>query len=68
MIFNIPAINYEDIPKEYCDLLELPINGGNVVSVDLESDFGKWLQSKGTLFDRPSYLIVKTWVWLAIFR
>jgi hypothetical protein len=62
----IPSINIEDVPKEFQDKVweQLPTNGGNVLSIEADSDFGKFLQQHGFEFNRHD----KSWGWLVVFR
>lgn len=60
---QVPGFNIEDIPEEISDSLwkELPINGGNCISIDADSPFGKWLKTQGVIF-------TKNWEWIVIWR
>lgn len=60
----ISAISFEDLPKEFRNEYELPLNGGNVVWVEKGSDFGNWVQQHGFQFTKGE----GTWGWLVIFR
>lgn len=71
----IQSICKQDIPKKYIDddfLDQLPVNGGNVLSVDRDSDFGKFLERNGYQFNMPrdsdGRKFKKTWGWLVVFR
>jgi hypothetical protein len=63
---TIPYICIEDIPHEIRETLydNLPINGGNCISVEADSLFGKWLASKGFEFRRTNGM----WDWIVVFR
>lgn len=67
MLFNIQSINLEDIPDKFRtnNLLDsLAINGGNIVYVDKNTAFGKFLLKNGFIFTRGN----NTWDHLVIFR
>lgn len=60
----VPSINIEEVPDEFSDEIwaKLDINGGNVIYVDGDSDFGKWLKTQG--YELRS----GNWGWLVVFR
>jgi hypothetical protein len=64
-LFNIQGINIQDIPDDFSDVIwdNLPINGGNVVSVDKDEAFGKFLISIGFKFPEN-----RDWEWVVVFR
>lgn len=62
---SVPSICIEDIPDNFKDKKfwdQLPNNGGNVLSVEKDSDFGKFLLERGFMFKQ------KSWGWLVVFR
>lgn len=62
MIKPIQSINIEDVPTYFESIYdELPSNGGNVMSVDKDDEFGKYLISLG-------YEFTKSWEWIVVFR
>lgn len=68
---SIQSINIEDIPDNFRnDILEqLPVNGGNVISIEVYSPFGEWLISQGFVFNMPRLSTMKkSWAWLVVFR
>lgn len=66
---QIQLICIENIPNEFVDELELPVNGGNVIYVESKSNFGKWLVTQGFVFGNYSDgTPKKTWEWLVVFR
>lgn len=67
----IQSMDIMEIPDRFKpDILEqLPINGGNVISVEVYSPFGEWLISQGFVFNMPRLATAKkTWAWLVVFR
>ena len=70
MIQKIQSINLEDISNEFQDEIypKLGVNGGNVLYVNCNTDFGKWLALQGFVFDMPCLSDTKTWAWLVVFR
>lgn len=70
MLGSIQDISIEDIPDEFVDELELPNNGGNVISVWKDrTPFSMWLASIGFVFNMPEKEgVPKNWAWLVIFR
>ena len=69
-ISNISSISIEDIPDEIADMVwpDLDKNGGNVISVKKDSEFGKFLLEQGYEFTHPRTAEVKTWGWVVVFR
>lgn len=63
MLGTVQSINLSEVPDEFQDWLwqRLPINGGNVISVDEGEPFSKWLVTQGFVFK-------KAWGWLVVFR
>ena len=64
MLETISGISFEDLPKEFRNEYELPLNGGNVVWVEKGSEFGNWVGQQGFLFNKDN----GRWGWLVIFR
>jgi len=64
---TIQYINIEHIPEEFRDWVweKLPINGGNVITVEANTRFGNWLEEQGFLFTGKKK---KTWQHLVVFR
>lgn len=60
------SICVEDVPKKYEDEVweNLDKNGGNVMTVQADSDFGRFLVRQGYEFDGHD----KSWGWLVVFR
>jgi len=60
----VPGFNIEHIPKQVADTIwpELPVNGGNCISVDNASVFGQWLQEQGVVLSQA------TWGWVVVWR
>jgi hypothetical protein len=68
---TVQSINLSDIPKEFHDEIwpKLDVNGGNVIYIERDSAFGKWLETQGFKFDMPRLKKhKKTWAWMVIFR
>jgi len=63
VLIPLKGVNLEDIPSEFHRSLFdcLPINGGNVVTIDEGSQFGDWLKVQGFEFSHG-------WGWLVIWR
>lgn len=61
----IQSICIEDVPDEYQDKLwpKLDVNGGNVISVDKDEPFSRWLVAQGFVFP-----LRRDWEWLVVFR
>lgn len=68
MFGTLQCMNVEDVPDEFEDEVwdQLPVNGGNCISVDEKSDFGKWLSQNGFVFSRGEGNT--RWDWLVVFR
>lgn len=68
-MFNVQAINIEELPDKLRTKSlynALPNNGGNVITVEKYTELGKYLSSKGFIFNRGPD--VRPWAWLVIFR
>lgn len=65
-LFNIQSTNIEDIPKEFSELVwnNCPLHGHNLLCVEKDCDFGRYLATKGFEFNRGK----GTWGWLGVFR
>lgn len=63
MIHQVPGVNIEDVPDDIADTLwpQLDKNGGNCITVDADSLFGKWLTEQGVEFK-------KSWDWIVVWR
>ena len=59
MLYQICAVNYEDIPEDILDDLDEQDTG--LYSVDKDSKFGEWLVSLGYKFE-------KDWGWIGIWN
>lgn len=51
MFYQVTGVNIEHVPEKIAETLELPINGGNCICVDKDSDFGKWLIDNNVQFE-----------------
>ena len=63
IIDNVQSISIEDIGGSLHDEIweQLPNNGGNVLCVEKDSEFGKYLICVGFKF-------TKSWEWVVVFR
>lgn len=65
MLKTIPYVDIESLPTDIRkELDDLPINGGNCISVDRDTKLGKWLENHGMQFKRTH----GTWDLVVIFR
>jgi len=65
MLETIPYVDIASLPPNIRKTLaDLPINGGNCISVDKDTLFGKWLENRGFQFKRTN----GTWDWIVVFR
>lgn len=70
MLENVQSVCIEDIPDEIADEVwpKLDKNGGNVLSVEKNSNFGQFLLGEGFVFTQPRTQEEKTWGWVVVFR